>query len=204
MIKFINIHLSFSEKKIFNNFNLNIPAGKVIGLSGQSGIGKSSLLNLVMGFIKPDEGTVLVMEKKINKKNLKAVRSKIAWLPQNFIFAGSGTVLDTINYPFIFEVNSQIKPSGSKIIESLESLNLDGTILSNSFESLSGGEKQRIGLIICKLLGRQIILLDEPSSALDRETSDLAINYILSSGATILLVSHDQNWLNKCDEIVEM
>jgi ABC-type lipoprotein export system ATPase subunit len=77
--------------------------------------------------------------------------------------------------------------------------------LKNSYDSLSGGEKQRIGLIICKLLKRKIILLDEPSSALDKDTALKAIDFVFYlAETTIISISHDERWLARSDRVLTM
>jgi putative ABC transport system ATP-binding protein len=153
----------------------------------------------------PDTGEIQFDGHKIDQKNIRAIRKRIAWLPQNPNIIGRGKVREQILLPFYFKVNKELMPDQKTLLTELEKLNLDASILESAFDEISGGEKQRIGLMICKLLKREVMLLDEPTSALDKENLSSAINYLCAgTNATVLSASHDEDWLNHCDQVIEL
>lgn len=205
MLELKNISLNFKNKKILDDFSLKVKKGSKIALKGPSGSGKTSILNLIMHFIFPDSGEILINGEKISKNNIKNMRDQITWLPQNTSIYGKGNVEAVILRPFSFDSNSNITPSHEKIIEDLNKIGLKKDILENDIEDISGGEKQRIGLIICKLLKRPVMLLDEPTSALNSGSRDLAIDYLFDENEqTILATSHDDAFLKRCERIIEL
>lgn len=205
MINLENIAIDFNGRSIIKGFSLKVHLGEKIALTGPSGSGKSSLLNLIMGFLEPAEGKYTFGADPVTPALINNVRKEIAWLPQNTDTIGMGSVATTIFHPFEFKVNKSLTPSNEAIVNQFKLLNMGEALLESSFASLSGGEKQRLGLIICKLLGRKILLLDEPTSALDTASIELVAAYVLEDpGATVISVSHDEKWLGKCNRIIEI
>lgn len=205
MISLKEIYLNINNLSIFENLNLSIDKNKKAVISGQSGIGKSTLLNLLLGFVHPDSGLIEINNKLLTASSVKSIRRMIAWLPQNVNILGKGKVASIINEIFNYKINRQVKPSLEKIYHYLESLNLDIKILENDFENLSGGEKQRIGIIICLMLKRPITLLDEPTSALDTETKQKVIEMIFKNEEmTVLACSHDSDWIQHSDYVYKI
>ncbi len=205
MIKLQNVGLKYNDKWLFRNFNLDLPINKSIALKGMSGGGKSSIINLILGFFEPDEGEIYILGNKLTQFNCSEIRSNISYLPQNYNILNSGTVFQTIMNPFKFEINKNIKIDREIILNEFKKLNLDSSIIDNPFNSASGGEKQRIALIISKLLNRKIILLDEPTSALDKESKYLAAKYILElENNCVITISHDEEWISFCNNSMDL
>ncbi len=200
-----NISLIFDGKTIFHNFSLGISKGEKIALHGPSGRGKSSLLNLIMGFVKPAGGSISINKTEVSGRQIGGLRSIIAWLPQNVDIIGTGSVRSTVFRRFAYSNNKNSRPDEHAVINLMESFNLDKCLLEQDFQDLSGGEKQRIGLIICMLANPQLMLLDEPTSALDKKSIDTAVELILqNNGCTILSVSHEDKWIGACDKAIEI
>jgi putative ABC transport system ATP-binding protein len=205
MIELKNINLSFDGKKILDNFSLKVDEGEKIALKGPSGSGKTSILNLIMHFINADSGFIYINGEKQSKANIMQIRRDITWLPQNTSIFGKGTVKEVMLRPFNFSTNQNIIPTIETLSENLTKVGLTDDILNNKIEDISGGEKQRIGLVISKLLKRPIMLLDEPTSALDRASKDMAIDYLFNgSDQTILATSHDDVFLERCQRVIEL
>ncbi|HKJ46817.1 MAG TPA: ABC transporter ATP-binding protein [Balneolales bacterium] len=204
MLELKDIYLKFGNEVVLNKFNLTIEEHEKIVIKGTSGIGKSTIINLILGFIKPDSGEIFWNGIPVTENNIHVIRSSVAWLPQDFMF-GSGSVEDVIQFPFQFKRNNDLSHADEDIIGILHALNLDKTILSKKFTDISEGQKQRIGLALCLLLNRNFILLDEPTSALDAETKQKVIKLFLENkDLTVLTTSHDPEWVKKCDRIIEL
>ena len=194
MIWFNKVGKSFGADHLFQNLDFSIEAGQRAVITGTSGSGKKTILNMIAGLEKPDTGTIAVF--KPEKFDAWKVRQQIAFVFQHPVFA-KGSVLDNIISPFLFKVNKQLRPDRNTIIEHLKKTGLERDILEKSPDQLSGGQKQRVALIIGKLLHRKLFLLDEPTSALDPDSKKLVIDYILNDPEiTIVSVSHDPEWTN--------
>lgn len=204
MIKLENIDLKYAGRTIFDKFNLNIERNEKLCIKGKSGIGKSSLLDLLMGFQLPDSGRIFINDTELNRSSVRSIRSQMSWLPQSHEIFHSENVFDAVLKPFSYSRNKADKPDRKVIEELFEKIDLGQKLLDSQFKDLSGGEKQRIGLVICKLLKRPILLLDEPTAALDKETINKAIDLILKDKATILSVSHEDKWIESCDRTIEL
>ena len=205
MVSFQNISLSFDGRQIFDGFNFKIAGGQKAALKGRSGSGKTSLLNIAMGFLKPDKGKVIINGKELNGSTINSLRKQMCWLPQSISGFSMDSVMSMLNHPFTFHSNKRIAPVKSELEFAFSSLNLNNDILNQNLDKVSGGEKQRLGIIICKLLKRKIILLDEPTSALDKESLNLVAEFIMRDpDLTVLSASHDDEWLKFCDKIIEL
>ncbi len=205
MLNLKNIGLKFNGKWLFRNFNLDVAVNNAIALKGASGGGKSSIINLILGFYQPDEGQIFILNQELTALNCSILRQSIAYMPQNYNIIDNGTVLQTILKPFEFQLNANIKIDKDIILDEFEKLKLDKSIINNTFSSASGGEKQRIAMIITKLLNRKIILLDEPTSALDKESRTLAANYLLYlQDQCLISISHDEEWISFCSQTVDL
>lgn len=204
MIELNKVKLRLSDKLILEDFDLQISRGDKAALQAPSGSGKTTILQLIMGFITPDSGEVLVEGLRVGVENIRTIRHKMSWLPQNLDIIGSGKVREALAYPMEFSLNKRLA-NGDPTEEYLELLGLDKSILDKSMDDISGGEKQRIGLALCKLMQRPILLLDEPSSALDKESKKKAMDFILrNDDTTVLSATHDKDWLNACNKIIEL
>ncbi len=204
MINLKNISLTFKDKQLYDSLDLEVKRGQKAALYGKSGSGKSTLLNIIMGFQQPDTGKVIIDGTELNPGTVNLIRSKTAWLPQNFHIYGSGNVLGFFKWVFGFRHNS-IKFSESELKEKMEKMNLEKGLAQSKFEELSGGEKQRFGIILCKMLKKEIILLDEPSSALDKGSISALSDFLFDDDEhTLLLTTHEDMLLDKCDLKIEI
>jgi ABC-type multidrug transport system ATPase subunit len=198
-----DMNVNFDNQKIFQNFNLSISRNDKVVITGSSGKGKSTLLNVVMGFIPYESGEVYYDNYLIDRINIRNVRNNIAWLPQEI--NSQMSVKEFVKSPSNFRINKSLIYSDEVIESYLNEFLLDKSILEKSVSQISGGEKQRIALITSLLLKRNFLLLDEPVSALDSTAKEKVINYIFSlKDVTILSTSHDEKWMDKCNRIIEI
>jgi putative ABC transport system ATP-binding protein len=191
MIEYKNVGLRFQGKVIFQDVNFQIKSSEKVIISGKSGTGKSSLLHLLLGFKIPNSGSILFENRKINAEVVKTIRKKVAYVPQG-VFIGRGIVEDLIKEILSLKANRCIASKSEKLFELLEFVELSSEVLQKRIESLSGGEKQRIAIVIALLLQRNIFLLDEITSSLDIYLKKKMTDYFLTKkDATVLLISHD-------------
>jgi len=183
MIKLENINYKYEDKKVLDNISFEIQKGEKVALLGSNGSGKSTLLRILAGLYKADGYFFDNKKVKIDKN----FRKKLAILfqnPESMIF--NPTVYDEIAFSlkeFDIEVGDKVKNIASTFgIENL----LDKNPLN-----LSGGEKQKVILAALLVYEPEILLLDEPTTAMDPRTTGWFIDFILDLDKTILLATHD-------------
>ena len=197
-----------SSKPVLNHLNLHVAAGETIALVGESGAGKSTVLNMVIGFNKPDSGRVLLDGVDMNTINLQTYRQHIAVVPQTSILF-SGTIRDNITY-------GVKKISEQKLNQVIDAANLrsfidglpDGldTVVGEHGGKLSGGQRQRISIARALMRDPDIIILDEATSALDsiseKEIQEALNN--LTKDRTTFIVAHRLSTIKGADKIAVM
>ena len=194
IIEFRNINLSFKSKTIFKDFNFIINSGEKIIVFGKSGTGKSTLLNLLLGFKQPESGEIFFNGEKITAQNIWDIRKQIAYVDQD-VMMGEGHVQKIIAEYFSFAANSKIKFTPLELTELLEKFDLEPVILTKNISELSGGEKQRLALVVALLLKRPVMALDEVTSSLDPASKTIVIRELLkNSKSTLLIITHDEEW----------
>ncbi len=204
MIIVDNLTVKFDEKIILNNLNFELPKGGKYAVAGPSGAGKSTLLNVLMGFAVPSSGKVIIDGSEVKSENIESIRSKIAWVPQELHLQVNG-VKDLVQFPFSFKRNKKISPGDREISKILSTFGLDPDILNKQLNDISGGEKQRIVLSVAVLLKRQLVFLDEITSALDRGSRIKVMDYFFNQpDLTVLAVTHDDEWMKRSDKIIHL
>lgn len=203
IIKYENVGISFGSKKLLSNFSLCIPRGKKVLMKGKSGTGKSTLFKVLLGFEKLSEGSVYYKEKPLNPQVAWQVRREVAYVSQDTDL-GEGAVKDLIEEVHTYRSNRD-KMNPEELHTFMNELELERDILGKNFENLSGGEKQRIGILIALLLERDIFLLDEATSALDSGLKKkVADHFLKHKDWTLFIISHDREWEGEEIEIVEI
>lgn len=199
-IKLIDVSFGYDNHTLFDNISLEIKKGDRICLKGESGVGKSTLTDIIIGFLQPQSGKVMFDD--IDSKNISPnyIKSLISNVPQNIFISNKsileniapGLKIDDIDLNKINKIVKQV--SIDEWINSLESgLN---TILYENGKNLSGGQKQRIGIARSLYKDPEIIIFDEATSSLDSETEIKIIETInnISTDITIIFITHDENF----------
>ncbi len=201
-----------NTKYVLKDFELIIRKGEKIGIIGKSGVGKSTILDLIMGLTKPVKGELLVDGKNMHKSNFKidGWYSQISHVPQN-VFLSDQTLAENIAFG-IDKKNIDIKKLEEAInISQLSNLvdNSKNGLFANIGErgvQISGGQRQRIGIARAIYKGGKILILDEATSSLDINTENSIMEFIrkLDKEYTLIIVSHRKNTLKFCDRIVDL
>jgi len=203
IIRYENIGMYFDSKKIISDFSIRILRGNKVLLRGKSGTGKSTLFKMLLGFKEPSEGLLYYKEKPLNSQVAWEIRKEVSYVSQDTDL-GQGPVKDLLDEVFSYRPNRE-KKSFERLNTLMKELELEKDILEKNFETLSGGEKQRIGILISLMLGRDIFLLDETTSALDiglkKKVADL---FLKSEDWTVFIISHDIEWERDGVELVEI
>ncbi len=209
MITIKNLNKSFGEKQVFTNFNCTIKNGFMTAIIGKSGSGKSTLLNMI-GLLDLDyQGEILYDDVNIKKlkenKQVEFIRNNINYLFQNYALVDNETVEQNLLLALAYEKISKTEKI-TKINEVLTKVDL--TDFNNKkIYTLSGGEQQRIALARTILKKGDIILADEPTGNLDEGNKEIVLKILKelkSLGKTIIIVTHDLNIANECDEIIKL
>ena len=197
VISLKNINKKYGDKVIFDNYSLDIEEGEFISISGESGKGKTTLLNIIGFLEKPDSGDVSLLDVKNAKftsssaRNIR--RNKLSYLFQNYGLIDNETVENNLMLSMEFSDYTK-QQKKEKIKEVLDRINLQGFEHKKIF-MLSGGEQQRIALAKIILKSPDIILADEPTGSLDEGNRDFVLNELKKmneEGKTIVVVTHDK------------
>ncbi|MFP4064296.1 MAG: ATP-binding cassette domain-containing protein [Bacteroidales bacterium] len=194
MIKLENISLSLDGKQLFDKLSVEVPAGGRLLISGESGSGKTTLLRMLLGFVLPDRGRVLIDGQELRRENVWQLRQKMAYVSQEMQI-GRGRVESFVKEVLRFKNNRHIDYEREKVLSLLNDFQLSSDTIDKNLEELSGGELQRVAIIVTLLLDRQIYLLDEVTSALDQPLKEMIVNYFTGlSDKTLIVSSHDNIW----------
>jgi lipid A export ATP-binding/permease protein msbA len=207
-ITFENVDFRYkdNDEKILKNINLVAKKGETVALVGNSGGGKSTLVNLIPRFFDVDAGMITIDGINVKNYKIKSLRKKIGIVPQETFLFG-GTVLENIKY-------GNQKASAEEVIEAAKKANAHEFIekLEQGYETeigergvkLSGGQKQRISIARAILENPQILILDEATSALDNESEQLVQDALekLMKGKTTFVIAHRLSTIINSDKIV--
>ena len=206
VINLENITKSYGHHMIFKDYNLSVEEGEFVAICGESGKGKTTLLN-IMGMIeKADKGDLYLFNKK-NPDIRKASGRKILRTEMTYVFQNYGLVEDkTVQYNL--NIASHFTDVSEKDIEEvLTKVGLDKSILKSKVYTLSGGEQQRVAIARVFLKKCKLLLADEPTGSLDAGNKEIVMKLferLNKEGTTIVMVTHDEEILKYATRIVEL
>ena len=207
MIKIEHLAKSFGERTVFQDINLQFAAGKVYALIGNSGCGKTTLLNILAKLEPYDKGSISYRGQELKQiKSHHFFKNELGYLFQNFGLLENETVAANLELGLIGQkLTKQAKKQRKE--EVLEKVGLNYLTLDQKIYELSGGEAQRVALAKVILKDPPLILADELTAALDPETSQEIMNLLLSlkkPDRLIILATHNPVIWEKADEVIRL
>ena len=197
-----------STRTILKNINMKINAKTIVGLVGPTGSGKTTIVDIILGLLTIQKGSLEVDGKIINQKNLRSWQDSIGYVPQNIFLADASI---SANIAFGIEkanINQEAVEKVSKIAN-LHEFVVDElpekyqTEIGERGVRLSGGQRQRIGIARALYHDPKILILDEATSALDNQTEKAVMDAVnnLGKDITVILIAHRLNTVKRCDKV---
>lgn len=180
----------FKSVPAVDNLTLRVEKGEILGLLGANGAGKSTTINMLLGFLKPDSGTVSINEMD-TVKDAQKVRKLIGYIPENVNLYPYLSGLENLGY---FCRIAGLTYSAQELQEILTTCGLEASAHSSRVSEYSKGMRQKVGIAIAYAKKAQVYLLDEPASGLDPLASNelsVLLKKLAAEGATILMATHD-------------
>lgn len=193
------------EISVLKDISFSINNGEKVALLGKSGSGKSTILNLLSGILKPDSGNIIVNGKDItalSSDDLSTLRNQeIGIIFQQFHLVPYLTSFENVCLPFEIRKDSYDQEFITKLLSLVEM----SARAEHYPDTLSGGEKQRVAIARCLAISPSIILADEPSGSLDEETGQKVMDLLFKlelENQSLLLITHDKELASRCDRIL--
>jgi phospholipid/cholesterol/gamma-HCH transport system ATP-binding protein len=209
VISIRNLQKSFGKNHVLQGINLDVYEGENLVVLGRSGTGKSVLIKILAGLMRPDSGKAFVLGKdvaQLNYKELDALRLKIGFSFQNSALYDSMTVEENLQFPLQRHFrNMSNDEAGKAVKDALKAVGLSHTIHQLPSE-LSGGQRKRIGIARTLILKPEVMLYDEPTAGLDPITSN-EINSLINDvqtqyHTTSVIITHDLTCAKACGDRV--
>jgi|TARA_X000000368_G_scaffold259465_1_gene205138 ABC-2 type transport system ATP-binding protein len=188
MIQLKNIDKKFKDKLALDNLSLEVKSGEIYGLLGANGAGKSTTLNLLLGFLTADRGEINMLD--INDSSI-IQQDRIGYIPENVNLYPYLTGVENLDY---FSKLAGLKFTLEELARFLLDCGLEEEAFNKSISEYSKGMRQKVGIAIAYAKNAKIYLLDEPASGLDPLSSNelsILLKKMSERGATILMASHD-------------
>jgi phospholipid/cholesterol/gamma-HCH transport system ATP-binding protein len=198
VIRIRGLEKSFGSNKVLRGIDLDVHKGENVVVLGRSGTGKSVLIKIIVGLLKPDKGTVIVLGQEVDKLDvgqLQQLRLKIGFSFQNSALYDSMTVRENLEFPLVRNRRNLTRAEVDKAVEKvLDDVGLSKTIDQMPAE-LSGGQRKRIGIARTLILQPEIMLYDEPTAGLDPITC-IDINNLINEvqeqyHTSSIIITHD-------------
>jgi ATP-binding cassette subfamily B protein/ATP-binding cassette subfamily C protein len=200
-IRLVNVNFIYmTGSEVLTDVSLEIKKGEKIAITGESGGGKSTLADIIIGIHKPASGNIYIDNTALTDKNVRSWRSKIGYIPQS-IYLFDGTVSENVSFGSILDEN-KVKTALQKanIWEFLAHKEGIHTKVGDGGIQLSGGQQQRIGIARALYDDPEVLVLDEATSSLDTETEKKIMDeiYDVSENKTLIVIAHRLSTVERC------
>ena len=208
-IRFENVNFSYEKNKfVLNDINLQIQKNSIFGIMGSTGSGKSTIVNLLLGFNRPDKGNIYIDDKILSESEILNWQENLSYVPQRVYLLDDTIITNITLEEKTNKVNFDLLNEAVKFaeLEKFISLQKDGIhhIIGEDADKISGVQKQRIGIAREIYKNTNTLILDESLNSLDNNTKERILNKFKSINKTIVLISHQKNDLKICDEVFEI
>jgi ABC-type bacteriocin/lantibiotic exporter with double-glycine peptidase domain len=202
-IRSLGFKYSAKSNYLFDNINLNIEKGDIIGISGENGSGKTTLCNILLSLIPPSNGKIIINDKFNIFENISNYRRLISFVPQH-IFLFNDNIVNNIT--FNHKLNNE---NYKKVEEILTKINLEinnDVLIGENGSKLSGGQKQKVAIARSIYRESEIIIMDEHTSSLDKDSEKEIMDYLvkLFEKKIVIIISHRKEVLSYCNKIYKL
>ena len=208
-IQLRNLGFQYNDLRVLNDFSLSIKKSDFIGITGKSGKGKTTILNLLLGFLRPSTGEILINDRPASSDGIKSYWPQISYVRQQPFF-----IHDTVLRNITLEEENYDKEklefaltiSGLNDFISQSPEGLDKMITENG-KNISGGQQQRITIARALYKNAEFILLDEPFNELDETSTILLMQHfkdMVAAGKTVIMITHDSKCLSYCNKVISL
>ncbi len=210
MIELQHIWKQFGSRVIFSDLSLNFQSGMVYALIGDSGCGKTTLLNMLAKLETFDKGEIIYKGKSLTSlKNEEFYRNELGYLFQNFGLLESQTIRENLELGMIGKKKKKNKKQEKErlLLQALQAVRLDYLSLNQKIYELSGGEAQRVALAKIILKDPPLILADEPTASLDPKNSKEIMEILLelrNANRTIIIATHNPSIWKMADQVIRL
>lgn len=208
MIELQHIWKQFGSRIIFSDLNLNFQSGMVYALIGDSGCGKTTLLNMLAKLETFDKGEIVYKGKSLTSlKNEEFYRNELGYLFQNFGLLDSQTIRENLDLGLIGKKQNKKQEKERLLLQALQAVRLDYLSLNQKIYELSGGEAQRVALAKIILKDPPLILADEPTASLDPKNSKEIMEILLelrNANRTIIIATHNPSIWKMADQVIHL
>ena len=208
MIELQHIWKQFGSRIIFSDLSLNFQSGMVYALIGDSGCGKTTLLNMLAKLETFDKGEIIYKGKSLTSlKNNEFYRNELGYLFQNFGLLESQTIRENLELGMIGKKKNKKQEKERLLLQALQAVRLNYLSLNQKIYELSGGEAQRVALAKIILKNPPLILADEPTASLDPKNSKEIMEILLelrNANRTIIIATHNPSIWKMADQVIRL
>ena len=205
MIRVEELCVKVDQRILIQGLSFDVAPKEKAVLVGASGSGKTSVLRTILGIHRLDRGRIIVGGLELGLSTINDIRRRLAYVPQSPSYFEDQSTYDYLMYPFQLQANRKDSPSEKSVEGTIDRFGLHRSVLKSRMDELSGGERQRLSLVRVLLLDREILLLDEVTSALDSGNRRIILDAILfEKERTVLAVTHDDEWIEAAHRRIKL